>query len=205
MLVASDPNLWARDTSAIILRCLVDCSITFCYLAKRGTSEEFRRFREYGEGQEKLLMLHLQDNHPGASTLEGRSPADISGELGGFYPELIEIELGHWNKKDARQLAASVGMEEFYRVVYSPASSDLHGTWFSLKHSSLWRCGEPLHRFHRIPAYSEPMAYLSTVDTATRLLQHTLRVGHEALGLAEPPSLQLFVNPASENQAESRP
>jgi hypothetical protein len=194
-LVATDPNLWARDTSAIMLRCLVDSSINFCYLGKLGTSEEFRKFREYGEGQEKLLMLHLQDNHPSASTPEGRSPFDISEELGGFYPELIEIELGHWNKKDARQLAASVGMEEYYRVVYSPASSDLHGGWFSLKHSSLWRCAEPLHRFHRIPAYSEPMAYLSTVDTATKLLQYTLKVGHEVLDLVEPPKLKMFSIP----------
>lgn len=191
-LIAADTNLWARDTSGIMLRCLTDTAITFSYLAQTGTTDDFRRFREYGEGQEKLLMLHLQDSHPEALTVEGRTPADISEELGGFYPELIEIELGHWSKKDTRQLAIAAGMEEFYRVVYSPTSSDLHGTWLSLKYSSLWRCGEPLHRFHRIPALSEPLAYLSTVNAATKVLEHVLQVGHRSLRLPEPPALGLI-------------
>lgn len=194
VLVSEDPNLWPRDTGAIMLRCLVDTAITFSYLAKRGSEEDFRKFREYGEGQEKLLMLHLQDSYPEERSLEGRAPQDISEELGGFYPELIEIELGHWAKKDARQLAASVGMERFYRLVYSPASSDLHGTWMSLKHSSLCRCVEPLHRFHRLPAYSQPLAYLGTVDAATQILAHTLAVANETLALLPPPELHLLAS-----------
>jgi len=195
ILIAEDSNLWARDTSAIILRCLVDTAITFSYLAEKGSDRDFQDFREYGEGQEKLLLLHLQDSHPDAVSLEGRTSADISEELGGFYPELIEIELGHWAKRGARQLASSVGMEKYYRLVYSPASSDLHGSWFSLKHSSLWHCAEPLHRFHRLPAYSQPIAYAGTVDAATQLLMHALEVGHRVLGLLSPPDLQLVVQP----------
>jgi hypothetical protein len=203
ILIAEDSNLWARDISAIILRCLVDTAITFSYLTEKGSDQDFRNFREYGEGQEKLLLLHLQDNYPDAASLEGRTPADISEELGGFTPELIEIELGHWTKKDARQLAKSVGMEEYYRLVYSPASNDLHGSWLSLKHSSLWRCAEPLHRYHRLPAYSQPIAYLGVIDAATQVLVHTMEVGHRVLGLPKPPGFRRFGRPETEAESAS--
>jgi hypothetical protein len=40
----------------------------------------------------------------------------------------MQIELGSWAKKDVRKLAADVGMERFYRLVFSPTSSDVHGS-----------------------------------------------------------------------------
>lgn len=194
-LIAKDANLWARDTAGIMLRCLVDAAITFCYLSEKGDEEDFNKFREYGEGQEKLLMLHLQDTYPEAETLEGRTPDSVSEELGGFTPEILDIELGHWTKKDARKLAISVNMERFYRLVYSPASSDLHGSWFSLKHSSFVRCIEPLHRYHRIPTYMEPLAYLQTINAASEIVSHSFEVGRQRLGFPEAPALKLLTEP----------
>ena len=194
-LIATDGNLWARDTAGIFLRCLVDAAITFCYLAEQGDEEDFNRFREYGEGQEKLLMLHLQDTYPDDETLEGRTSDSLSEELGGFSPEILDIELGHWTKKDARKLAISVNMERFYRLVYSPASSDLHGSWFSLKHSSFVRCIEPLHRYHRIPTYMEPLAYLQTINAASEIVSHSFVVGQQRLGFPDSPLLDLLTEP----------
>jgi hypothetical protein len=151
-LIAADPNLWARDVAGIMLRCLTETGIIFVYLGKHGTDQEFTSFRQYGEGKEKLLMLHLQDSHPDGQSLEGRGAAEIADELGGgFSPELIDIELADWTKKSTRNLAIAAGMERFYRLVYDPASSDVHGTWVSVKNTNLARCAEPLHRFHRLP------------------------------------------------------
>lgn len=144
ILMSEDVNLWARDTGGIFLRCLADSAITFCYLAKAGSAEDFDRFKSFGEGQEKLLMLHLQDSYPNEVSLEGRSAPSISDELGSFNAELIHIELGSWSKQDTRKLAQKAGLEHLYRLIYTPASSDLHGTWMSLKHSSLTLvCGSP--------------------------------------------------------------
>ncbi len=123
-LIIDNPQLWSRDTGGIMLRCLTECAITFTYLVTRGDKDDFQKFKEYGEGQEKLLMLHLQDNYKGETTLEGRDAATISDELGGFSVEMTNIELGHWTKKDARKLAEDAGMEQFYRLVFSPTSSD---------------------------------------------------------------------------------
>ncbi len=186
-LLATDPNLWARDVAGIILRCLTETAIIFAYLGKHGTDEEFSSFRQYGEGKEKLLMLHLQDNYPGERSLEGRSAADIADELGGgFSPELIDIELADWTKKSTRDLATVAGMERFYRLVFDPASSDIHGTWVSVKNANLSLCAEPLHRFHRLPAYTEPPLYFNTIVVVQALYGYCLKFATAELGFPAP-------------------
>jgi hypothetical protein len=181
-LMMGDPNLWARDVGAIILRCLADSAITFGYLVVKGTTEDFKRFVEYGEGQQKLLMLHLQDNYPEGRSLDGLTAKDLSEGQGRFTPELIDIELGHWLKKDARRLATEAGMEKLYRLVYNPASGDVHGTWLALKGSNLAHCVEPLHRFHRLPSYSEPPFFVNVAESARSLYDYCVNIGIDRLG-----------------------
>lgn len=184
VLVLSNPQLWARDIAGIMIRCIIDTAITFVYLAKVGTEKDFNEFRVYGEGKEKLLMLHLQDTYIGGRSLEGRSAEDIAEDIGGgsFSPELINVELGNWTKKTTRDLAIDAGMEEFYRLVYDPTSSDVHGTWISLKNSNLIRCVEPLHRFHRIPQYFEPPLFVNTIEAIQGIYKVCIDVGIEHIG-----------------------
>lgn len=182
VLIAKSPDFWARDIAGIITRCLVDTAITFAYLAKFGTDKDFEDFKSYGEGKEKLLMLHLQDTYPGEKSLEAKNSEEIAEELGGgLTPELIDIELADWTKKSARDLAIKAGLEEFYRLVYDPASSDVHGTWTSIKNSNLVRCSQPLHRFHRIPQYYEPPLFVNTIDAIQRIYLKCIEIGIEGL------------------------
>ena len=180
-LFCEDINLWARDVGAIFLRCLADTAITFCYLVIRGNLNDFSRFIEYGEGQQKLMMLHLQDNHPDEKSLEGLSVDEWSQIHEGFFPELLDIELGHWTKKDSRKLAKEIGMEGLYRLVYTPASNDLHGSWLSLKYSNLIHCKEALHRFHRIPTYTEPPFFINMAEVARKLYEAVVAASVEKL------------------------
>lgn len=168
-LMCEEPPLWARDVAGIILRCLADTAIVFGYLIGRASEAEFRSFVEYGEGQEKLVMLHLQDNYPKEKSLEGQTADQLSEQLGRFPPELLDIELGHWTKKDQRGLARDAGLERCYRIVFAPTSSDVHGSWMSLKRTNLIHCGELLHRYHRFPSYVEPPFFVNVVDLATEL------------------------------------
>lgn len=184
VLMSEDPFLWARDVSGIMLRPLAETAITFLYLAKVGTSEDFDRFIEYGEGQQKLLMLHLQDNYPNETSLEGLSSEQLADEIE-VWPEMLEIELGSWSKKDARRLAQEAGIEDLYRLVFTPASSDLHGSWVSLKSSNLVRCAEPLHRWHRLPSYAEPPFFVNTAIVAQSLY---MRSRNEAIRVLKYPS-----------------
>lgn len=198
LLVCENPSLWARDIAGIMLRCLVETAISFCYLATKGDSEEFRRFREHGEAQKKLLMLHLQDSHPDALTLEGRTSEDLSAELGGFAAELLQIELGNWSKRDARKLAKEAGLEEYYRLVFTPTSADVHGTWASLKDSNLSVCGEILHRFHRLPTYAEPPLFVATLEAAQSVLRKVHAVAVEKLGFPSDLELERLLDDRAE-------
>jgi hypothetical protein len=99
-----------------------------------------------------------------------------------IWPELLEIELGSWSKKDARKLAQEAGIEELYRLVFTPASSDLHGSWVSLKSSNLVQCAEPLHRWHRLPTYAEPPFFVNTAVAAQALYQRCRDEATKRLG-----------------------
>jgi len=177
VLMMEEPCLWARDTSGIILRCLADTAITFIFLIKCGGEEDFKRFLDYGKGQEKLLMLHLRENYPEDHTLEGRTADAIYSNLGGLLTEQLNVELGSWSKKDTRKLAQRAGLERLYRLVFSPTSADVHGSWLSLKHSNLAYCMEPLHRFHRLPGYVDPPLYTYVMSAAQSLLKECIAVG----------------------------
>ena len=195
LLMSENPSLWARDAAGILLRCLVETAITLCYLAEKGTDEDFRSFREYGEAQKKLLMLHLQDSHPSTASLERQRAVDISDEIGSFSAELMQIELGHWSKQDTRKLAQAAGLEEYYRLVFSPTSADVHGTWASLKDSNLCVCAEPLHRFHRMPTYAEPPLYVATLEAAQSVLLRVHASAVRALEYPEDLNLEPSVQP----------
>lgn len=181
LLMLRDPFLWARDVGGILLRCLADTAITFIYLVTMGNDDDFSSFREYGEGQQKLLMLHLQDTYPGARSLEGQDVNDLEEQFT-ILPEFLDIELGHWAKKDARTLAQEAGVERLYRLVFSPASSDVHGNWLALKNSHLTFCEEALHRYHRLPDLAEPPFYVSIVETGRQLYEECRQVACSELG-----------------------
>jgi hypothetical protein len=202
-LMSDDPFLWARDVSGIMLRPLAETAITFSYLAKSGTPEEFQKFIEYGEGQQKLLMLHLQDNYSDQKSLDGLSSKQVAEGIE-MWPEMVEIELGSWSKKDARRLAREAGLEDLYRLVFTPASGDLHGSWVSLKSSNLVRCAEPLHRWHRLPTYTEPPLFLNTATAAQELY---VRCRNEAVKvLGYPPAsklVELSVDEPAKDSADS--
>jgi hypothetical protein len=187
LLIFESPQLWARDMAGIMLRCMVETAITFAYLIKSASEHEFDNFVKYGEGQDKLLMLHLQDSHPDRTSVEGRTSQALSDELGSFSAELLQIELGHWSNKDARKLAQLAGMEDFYRIVFGPTSSDVHGTWSSIKKSNLVHCGEPLHRYHRLPSVAEPPMYMHTLQAVQEVLLHCSKLAETKLGF--PPGL----------------
>ena len=99
---------------------IAETAITFCHLAKSGTAEDSRRFVEYGEGQQKPLMLHLRDNYPDPKSLEGLSSEEIASRLD-VAPEILNIELAHWSKKDARRNALR-GLRRWATSVWSRIS-----------------------------------------------------------------------------------
>lgn len=178
----NDPNLWARDLSGIMLRCIVDTAITFAYLVEKGSLDDFMNFKKYGEGKEKLLMLHLQDSYTDKKAVNNKGVDELEIDLGGgFNPELIEIELAGWTKKSSRDFAKLCGFEDLYKLVYDPASSDIHGTWTSLKSSNLVYCTMSLHRYHKMPSFIVPPLFIQNIKIVHELYERCYNLGVQKL------------------------
>lgn len=183
----ANPFLWNRDLSGIMLRCIGETTILFFYLITKATVQEFCDFKEYSQGKEKLLMLHLQDNLKDEKTIEGLSIDDIADELGGgMKVEFMDIELKQWTKKDIRQMAKDGGLENIYRWVIDPSSAELHGSWSSIRKSNLVVCTQILHRFHRVPKFYEPPIYLVSLFVAEQIYLRAQKLGIEKLGFPQP-------------------
>ena len=183
IIFISDLYLWSRDLSGIFLRCIVDTLITFAFLIRKGTEQDFKRFVEYSDGKEKLLLLHLQDSFKNDKSIHSETYEQISDKLGGgMITELIDIDLSSWSKKKSRNLAKLAGLERYYKLVYDPASADIHGTWQSLKNTNLTYCQISLHRYHRLPSYIESPLVLYSANLAQELYEVTLQIGNKEKG-----------------------
>lgn len=180
IIFLSDLYLWSRDLSGIFLRCIVDTLITFAFLIRKGTEQDFKRFVDYSDGKEKLLLLHLQDTFKNDKSIHSETYEQISDKLGGgIITELTDIDLSSWSKKKSRNLAKLAGLERYYKLVYDPASADIHGTWHSLKNTNLTYCQISLHRYHRLPSYIESPLILYSANLAQELYDVALKIGNK--------------------------
>ncbi|MDX6499810.1 MAG: hypothetical protein QOG23_3070 [Blastocatellia bacterium] len=83
-----------------------------------------------------------------------------------------------------RNMASLVGLEDLYRLVYSPTSGELHGEWASLKKHNLTVCSNPLHRYHRLPRLNTPgLVWTGSILGAASILANTVESWLRAYGL----------------------
>lgn len=186
-----NPLMLSQDLSGIILRCLADTMINLSYLLNKGEVSLFQKFIAYGEGKQKLLMLHLQDNYPELYGPCGEEAESLREQLGGFSAELLSINLGQWAGIDTRKMAEDCNLMDIYRLVYDPTSSAVHGTWQNVVASNLERCANPLHRFHYVPRTKEPPLFIHPLIVATRMLN---RVIEQCIDKAQFPPLEKGLN-----------
>ncbi|MFO8050213.1 MAG: DUF5677 domain-containing protein [Thermoplasmatota archaeon] len=181
-IINLSPDLWAIDISRILLRCISDTLITYCYLIMKNENELYSNFIEYGKGKEKLLLLHLQDTHPSGDTPLGEKIETLAASLGGgMSPEFINVNIGDWIDKSIRTMAQETDLMEIYRLIYDPTSSDIHGTWTSVKNVNLTYCYNPLHRFHRLPQVNPPPLFLNPTIIASKLILVAIQRSQEIL------------------------
>jgi len=150
------PELWAGDLSKIFIRCILDSTIVLKYLLKENDIELFQKFIEYGRGKEKLQILHSQDTYPNEKSAGSEDANELAIELGSdIFIEALQINVGNWIDKSVRDMAIECNMHKEYALIYNPTSEDVHGSWSSINRSSLMKCMNPFHRFHKIPRIYE--------------------------------------------------
>lgn len=191
----SNPFLWTRDLSCIMLRCLGETTIIFHYLILHGTNEDFKKFHDYAIGKEKLLMLHIQDTYQESLSLESKDTEKIAKDIGGdFHAEITDVELKGWTKKDIRTMAHDTGLQKIYKIIVDPSNADIHGSWSSIRKSNLVICRQTLHRFHRIPKFYEPPVYLGALTAADSIYLMAKEIAVQKLGFPKPDETLLEIS-----------
>lgn len=154
-VLASHPASWTMEHGAAALRASVETRIVLKWLIAREDPEMYRRFKEFGRGRLKLLKLHAEDYVDSLAEppdglvayvayLDDRVNQDLMEEF-----QSIDLS-GSFSGFDMRRMAAEVGMEREYRLLFAPASSSVHSDWSSIDEYAFQICRNPLHRGHRV-------------------------------------------------------
>jgi hypothetical protein len=176
--LATSPNLWNYTLGNIIIRCMVDTQITMGWFESEGSEEDYETFVEHGLGQEKLAIEHAESYAEDAG--EERAQfilKDIDKKKERLkeqkYTFLISVDVGAWNKS-TRDMAIESGQKQIYDLSYSPKSDIAHGMWNSLESENLMRCGNPLHKYHRIPNFHSPAVVPFCLVDAGNMLNRSI-------------------------------
>ncbi len=153
------------------LRSIVECFITLRYLCKNDNPDLWLAYRNYGSGQVKLALLKFDEigecpNFVNQSTLK----LNINYDRG---EEFLPINLGNWEQTSLRDMSEKSGTKKEYDLYYTITSGFVHGMWEAINEATFEYCGNPLHRFHRIPITGCPQLN-DVIPDATILINKIL-------------------------------
>lgn len=131
------------------LRSIMECYITGCYLLAKDDSKLWESYRVFGAGQAKLSYLKFIDEQVPPPYIDMQLLEMLASE--DRWLEYQPINLGHWEKSNLRSLSEKAGVKHIYDRYYSWTSTYVHGHWGAVRDATFDKCGNPLHRLHRIP------------------------------------------------------
>lgn len=119
------PLQWSSQFVAVTLRQLAETEIVLAWLAAH--PEDFPKYRDYGDGHEKLAWLHVEDILDRIGELPpelDRVFAKIEERKCSAYPldvTVVSVE-STFTGINMRRMASKVGLADLYRSVYQVAS-----------------------------------------------------------------------------------
>ena len=132
------------------LRSIVEVVITFSYLLRKNNSALWTAYRNFGSGQAKLAFLKLEQTTGDIPTfVDQETLFQLANE--DVWQEFVNVNFGHWDNKNLRDLAIEGGTKDIYDRFYDWTSTFVHGHWCSVRDSNFVTCHNVLHRLHRIP------------------------------------------------------
>lgn len=133
----------------MVLRGLVECLITLKYLVLKDEPNLWRVFQLHGMGQAKLVLQRSEEMGRSQKYFDQEKLGQIAND--DVWVEFLPIDTGSWDDSDLRKRAIDVGLKDKYDDYFTWTSSYTHGQWGAIRESIYDLCGNPLHRFHRIP------------------------------------------------------
>lgn len=142
-------NIGTYLIGRIVLRSLVENYITLSYLAKKDKPELWKKFKEYGAGQAKLISLKTEKYESVPQFFNLKDINEIMEEE--RRKELVDIDLGNWASINLRKMSEESGTKGIYDKYYDLTSAYLHGNWAAIRDSIFVTDFNPLHRLMRVP------------------------------------------------------
>jgi hypothetical protein len=189
---ASNPDHWTNTLGPHLLRSMIDARIIIAWLLKQDDAERYQRFKEYGVGKRKLFKLQLEDLmdrddlgiDDDDEALHKRLETEVNEDV---LEEFIRIDVGgSFSGKNIRDMAKETELAELYSLSYQPLSTEAHGEWGSLVAFDLRRCGNPLHRYHRLARFDTPrevVVHLGWLRSAYELAEAAISDIFDSYGL----------------------
>jgi hypothetical protein len=154
------------------LRSITELLINFTTLAKRNDPDRWKKFRDYGYGQAKLVYLKAleTDTLPDFVTIE--SLEALANE--DVWHEFREMHIGNWADSDLRSMSEAQGIKaDVYDKYYDWSSAFVHVNWAAVRDAEYDLCLNPLHRLHRVISISKK-ALPDVVADAVELVNSAL-------------------------------
>lgn len=151
--IAGAPSLWNGHSAPVLLRAMADVHINLAWLILDPPTRCLK-YIAFGLGQAKLELEHRRAEigtrtpTPDEAAMLDAREAWINLQRATF---LQDVDLGKWSGLSVRQIADEAGCLDFYHYVYTPFSGAAHSMWHHVAPYNLRTCGNPLHRYHRVP------------------------------------------------------
>ncbi|MBW8015112.1 MAG: hypothetical protein FVQ82_02925 [Planctomycetes bacterium] len=152
-------SLWVAEIGGIILRCMCETLILSAWLISKDDIELYKKFVLYSLGQADLYGLKIEGYEGYREVFKslylGNDPAVDTHVEDKWAAQLRTIELGNWAGVDTRKMAVEGGTKQYYDLIFTLSSADVHSQFASLAKWNMTLCSNPLHNSHLMPAFGQ--------------------------------------------------
>jgi hypothetical protein len=181
--LASAPQLWNGHSAPLFLRAMTDVHITLSWILVDATTRA-RQYIDHGLGQAVLALEHRKKEleHAEADSREELAKI-ISAEEGWINGQkwsfLVDVNIGSWSGKTARQMAEEAGILEFYNYVYTPFTQCVHSTWYHVGRYNSGPSESPLTGQLWMPRILDVVSDVWNLDLTAKYLDKTFSMFDE--------------------------
>ncbi len=181
--LASAPQLWNGHSAPLFLRAMTDVHITIAWILLDPRTRA-RQYINHGLGQAVLALEHRKKDMERADA-ESKEKLDkfISAEEAWINAQkfsfLVDVNIGAWSGKTARQMSEEAGILEFYNYVYTPFTQCVHSTWCHVGRYNSAPSESPLTRLLWMPHIADSSSDIWNLHLAAKYLDKTFNMFDE--------------------------
>jgi len=206
--MVSAPQLWNGHSAPLFLRAMTDVHITLSWILLDAKTRA-RQYIDHGLGQAVLELEHRkkrlesadEDSKEMLKQVIQTQEAWINAQRWHF---LVEVNIGAWSGKTAREMAEEGGLIDFYNYVYMPFSQCAHSTWYHVGRYNSNPSESSLTRQLWVPRIADSTTDVWNLGLAAKYLDKSFNIFDEkALGRRPSSALEDWIGTEVERRFKS--